>query len=104
METIAFKMKLLPGNAKEYQKRHDDIWPELAQALKNAGISNYRIFLDSDSNNLFAVMDQTDARLVAGLRDLPIMQKWWDSMAPLMQTAADNEPITTPLDCVFYLP
>jgi len=101
-------MKLLPGNADEYKKRHDEIWPELAQALKNAGISNYRIFLDkdteTDTNNLFAVMDQSDATKVAALRDLPIMRKWWDSMAPLMQTSADNEPITTQLDCVFYLP
>ncbi len=104
METIAFKMKLLPGNTVEYRKRHDQIWPELVDALKDAGIKNYRIFLDTDSNTLFAVLDHEGEQRLQALKQLPIMRKWWDAMAPLMQTAPDNEPITTPLACVFHLP
>lgn len=104
METIAFKMKLLPGNAHEYRVRHDQIWPELVDALKAAGIHNYRIFLDVESDTLFAVLDHEGEDRLAALKDLPIMRKWWIAMAPLMQTADDNEPISTPLNCVFHLP
>lgn len=40
----AFRMQLEPGNVAEYKKRHDEIWPELAQAIKDAGQSNYTLF------------------------------------------------------------
>lgn len=55
MQKVAFKMKLKPGFEQEYQKRHDEIWPELAQLLKDNGISDYTIFLDEETNTLFAV-------------------------------------------------
>jgi hypothetical protein len=45
-EQIAFKMQLCPGFEAEYRKRHDAIWPELVRLLKEAGISDYSIFLD----------------------------------------------------------
>ena len=52
-EQIAFRMNLFDGFAEEYEKRHDEIFPELAQALKDAGVSNYSIWLDPQSNHLF---------------------------------------------------
>ena len=45
-ERIAFRMNLYPGQAAEYEKRHDEIFPELAKALKDAGVSDYTIWLD----------------------------------------------------------
>ena len=53
MERAAFKMKLFPGKADEYKKRHDEIWPDLSALLKDAGISEYSIFLDETTNSLF---------------------------------------------------
>jgi len=44
MEQIAFRMRLNPGQAAEYERRHRAIWPELAAQLKEAGISDYSIF------------------------------------------------------------
>ena len=55
MQRVAFKMQLKPGFENEYKKRHDEIWPELSQALSDAGISDYSIFLDEESLTLFAV-------------------------------------------------
>ncbi len=46
MTRNAFKMKLKPGFEAEYQKRHDEIWPELSKVLTEAGVSDYSIFLD----------------------------------------------------------
>ena len=49
-------MKLHPGMQDEYKKRHDEIWPDLSDLLINAGVSDYSIFFDEDTNILFAVM------------------------------------------------
>ena len=93
MHRAAFKMKLKPGAAAEYKKRHDELWPELAAELKAAGVSDYSIFLDEETLTLFA----------AALPHSPIVRQWWDSMAPLMETHSDNSPVAQPLEEVFHL-
>ena len=59
-EQIAFRMNLFDGFAEEYEKRHDEIFPELAQALKDAGVSDYSIWLDPQSNHLFGILTRAD--------------------------------------------
>ncbi len=54
MERHAFKMKLKKGFEAEYKKRHDELWPELEKVLKEAGIHEYSIFLDEETDTLFA--------------------------------------------------
>ncbi len=103
MQRFACKMKLKPGVAAEYQKRHDQIWPELAAELRAAGVSDYSIFLDEETLTLFAVQKLADNNSAAALPDLPIVRKWWDDMAPLMETHADHSPVATPLREVFHL-
>ncbi len=99
----AFKMKLKSGNVAEYKKRHDEIWPELSRELRNAGISDYSIFLDEDTLTLFAVQKLSDNNTAAALPKHPIVRKWWDYMAPLMAVLPDNEPVSQPLTEVFHL-
>lgn len=96
-------MKLKPGNAAEYKKRHDEIWPELSRALKAAGVFDYSIFLDEETLTLFAVQKLSDTNNAAALPTLPIVRQWWDSMAPLMEVLPDNEPVSKPLREVFHL-
>jgi L-rhamnose mutarotase len=100
---LAFKMKLKPGFEEEYKKRHDALWPELAQLLKSVGISNYSIFLDRETNLLFAVQTMDGN---AGSQDLghtEIVKKWWAFMADIMETNPDHSPVTQPLTEVFHL-
>ncbi len=96
-------MKLKPGNEAEYKRRHDELWPELAAALRAAGISDYSIFLEEDSGTLFAVQKLANTHTTAALPELPIMKKWWASMADLMETNPDTSPVSRPLREVFYL-
>jgi len=103
MTRNAFKMKLKPGNVAEYKRRHDEIWPELSREIRAAGISDYSIFLDEETLTLFAVQKLTDNNSAAALPDSPIVRKWWDSMAPLMETHPDNSPVAKPLKEVFHL-
>ena len=103
MKRHAFKMRLKPGVTAEYQKRHDEIWPELAAALKAAGISDYSIFLDAETLTLFAVQKQADQNSIADLPQHPLVKKWWAHMAPLMETHADHSPVCGELKEIFHL-
>jgi L-rhamnose mutarotase len=104
MKRIAFKMKILPDCADEYKKRHDEIWPSLVFLLKEAGISEYSIFLDEETNDLFGVLNTENKDAIDNLPRQAIMQEWWKYMRDIMETNADNSPLNKPLKDVFYLP
>jgi len=104
MEKYAFKMTLNSGCEAEYRKRHDEIWPELVELLKKAGISDYSIHLDKDTNVLFGVLWRTDNHTMHELPHTEVMQRWWQHMADVMETHEDNQPIATELTNVFHLP
>ena len=103
MERYTFKMFLHAGQRDEYKKRHDEIWPDLAVLLRQAGISNYSIFLDDDTNTLFAYLERPKDHTMASLPDHPVMRRWWDYMKDLMQTDATGAPIARPIGEVFHL-
>lgn len=101
---IAFKMKLNPGCAEEYKRRHDEIWPELVALLRENGIHDYGIYLDEETNTLFAVQQQEGSASSQQMGVHPVMQRWWDYMADIMETNPDHSPVTGPLHTVFYMP
>jgi L-rhamnose mutarotase len=103
MHRIAFKMTLYPGYAEEYKKRHKGLWPELEKALKEAGVSDYSIFIDDETNSLFGVLKANDPKLLDELPDNPVMKKWWQYMSDIMETNDDYSPVAVPLKEVFYL-
>lgn len=96
-------MQLHRGFEEEYKKRHDNLWPELKELLKNSGIREYAIFLDENTNTLFAVMKFEDPEIVENMRENPVMKKWWAYMRDIMDTNPDYSPVSIPLKEVFYL-
>lgn len=104
MQRVAFKMKLFKGQEAEYKKRHDEIWPELVQLLKEAGIEDYSIFLDEPTGYLFGVLKITNTANLDALPQQPVMKKWWNYMQDIMESNADNSPVSVPLPEVFYMP
>lgn len=102
MITRAFRMKLKPGNVEEYQRRHDDLWPDLADALHAVGIYDYSIFLDEETLHLFGVLKLHPNHQIDDLPTHPVMRHWWDYMADLMEVEADNRPKQLALKPVFY--
>lgn len=104
MQRVAFKMKLRPGFEAEYQLRHDSIWPELVDLLKEAGIVDYSIFLDEQTHSLFGVLKVNDELSLDALPQQEIMQRWWTYMKDIMDTNPDHSPVSIPLKEVFYLP
>ena len=103
MKRMAFKMKLLPGFKEEYKIRHGNIWPDLKKLLKEAGIKDYSIFFDEESNSLFAVQKITADSGSQELGNTEIVQKWWAYMADIMETNPDNSPVSIALEEVFYM-
>lgn len=103
MKREAFKMYLKPGCEAEYEKRHAEIWPELKKLLSENGVCDYSIFWDKETNLLFA---SQKVKGEAGSQDMgsnPVVQKWWDYMADIMDTNPDNSPVSIPLQEVFRM-
>lgn len=100
---LAFKMKVNPGVIEAYKKRHDNLWPELHRLLKEAGISEYSIFYDRETNFLFAFQKQSGEKGSQDLGQTEVVQRWWKYMADIMETNPDNSPVSVPLEEVFYM-
>ena len=103
MQRIAFKMQRNEGQKVAYKKRHDEIWPELKQLLKDLGVSEYAIYLDEETNILFAFQKVSSDSGSQDLGQTEIVKKWWKYMADIMEVNEDNSPVTIELKEVFYL-
>lgn len=103
MEKIAFKMQLNPGQVDEYKRRHDEIWPELSQLLSDSGVYDYSIFLDEETNILFAVQKLKEGHTASELPQQEIVKKWWKYMSDIMESNPDHSPVVKELKCVFHM-
>jgi L-rhamnose mutarotase len=103
MKREAFKMYLKQGFEAEYVRRHNDIWTELKQLLKETGVSDYSIFWDQETNLLFGYQIVDGEKSSQDLGENPIVRKWWAYMADIMETNPDNSPVSIPLKEVFHL-
>ncbi|MGE3273137.1 MAG: L-rhamnose mutarotase [Chloroflexota bacterium] len=92
MQRIAFIIHLKPGaDPVEYRRRHDEIWPEMLEALRNAGISNYSIFRDGP--RLFAYLEVDDLQTMQErLAEDPVNARWQEYMRDLI--SIDLDPST----------
>jgi L-rhamnose mutarotase len=100
---VAFKMKVNPEAIEAYKKRHAELWPELHKLLKDAGISEYSIFYDEETQILFAFQKQEGDQGSQDLGKTEIVQKWWKFMADIMETNPDNSPVSASLEEVFFM-
>jgi len=86
-----------------YKERHDNLWPELHDLLKDNGISEYSIFFDEETNILFAFQKQTGKKGSQDLVQNMIVKEWWESLVGMMETNPDSSPVTKILEEVFYM-
>ena len=102
MERHSFKMFLNPGAAEEYRRRHDALWPELSALLVAAGVRNYSIHLDPDTDILFAYLERRRDHAMDALPSAPVMRKWWEHMKDIMRANPDGSPVVAPLREMFH--
>lgn len=98
-----FKMEVYPDKTEEYIQRHNPIWNELKTALKNHGVHNYSIFLDKESNFLYAYVEIESEEKWNSIAQTPICRQWWKSMTSIMKTNADDSPVSKELMEIFHL-
>ncbi len=98
-----FKMKLYPDMAEEYEKRHNELWPEMKEMIHEYGGKNYTIFLDKETNVLFGYIELESEELWDKSAETEICKKWWKYMADIMETNEDNSPVSVSLKNVFHL-
>ena len=98
-----FKMHLYEGMEAEYEKRHNELWPEMQDMIHEYGGKNYTIFLDRETNTLFGYIEIESEELWAKSADTAICRKWWDFMADIMETNEDNSPVCRKINEVFHL-
>ena len=48
MQRICFVLQVKPDRIEEYKGRHHAVWPEMLEALRETGWTNYSLFLRSD--------------------------------------------------------
>lgn len=99
----AFLMTLKPGGQDEYERRHHAVWPELLEVLKEHGVRNYSIFLDRDTDRLFAYAEIESEGLWQRIAQTEPCRRWWSHMKELMLTNPDHSPVAVALDEVFHL-
>jgi len=98
-----FKMKLFPGMEAEYERRHNALWPEMKKMIHEYGGRNYSIFLDKETLTLFGYIEIESEERWALSADTEICRKWWHFMADIMETNADESPVSIDLKPVFHL-
>ena len=86
MQRIGFVMRVRPGQEAEYRRRHQAVWPEMLRALKDAGCSNYSIFMRG--RELFAYLKMEDFDVFRQtLAVNETSQRWEAHMAEIMEQA-----------------
>jgi L-rhamnose mutarotase len=99
----AFVMQVHPGQHAEYRRRHNPIWPELENTLKDHGVHNYSIFLDEQTNQLFGYVEIEDDSRWESIAKTEVCKKWWAHMRELMPSNPDNSPVSRNLNEVFHI-
>lgn len=99
----AFVMAVNQGMEAEYERRHDELWPEMATTLRLHGVVGYSIFRHRETNQLFGYVELADDHRWEAVADTAVCRRWWTFMADLMPTNADGSPRSTDLDEVFSL-
>ena len=103
MKRMAFKMFLNPGQKEEYKRRHQNLFPELRQLLHDSGVRNYSIYLDEDTDTLYAYQEVEGEGGSQDLGETDICKKWWAYMAAIMKCNPDNSPVSIPLPEMFHM-
>ena len=92
MERMAWNGKIKPGMKDEYVKRHDEIWPEMTELLKSAGIKNYSIFCSGDKLFGYYECEKGIEYAEKTQASSPVVDRWNEYMKDVLELEMD--PVT----------
>ena len=98
-QQFAWVLEIRPGYEDEYKKRHEEIWPEMVDMLRNAGVQNYSIF--RHGLTLFGYFETDDLeQTIAAINASDVNRRWCEYMTPIMKIEIDSQknfPFLLPL-------
>ena len=105
MQRICFLLKVKPDRLEEYKRHHDQVWPEMLQALRETGWHNYSLFLREDGLLVGYCETPDFESAVAGMQNYEVNQRWQELMAPFFENPAGEkaDKAMQPLEEVFHL-
>jgi len=96
-------MEVNAGQEKEYETRHQTVWPELEVMLKEHGVRTYSIFLLQETRQLFAYVEFDSVEQWNLVAKTEVCQRWWAHMKDIMPSNLDDSPVAADLREVFHL-
>lgn len=106
MQRVGFRLQVVPAKMDEYVRRHEQVWPEMLEALRETGWTNYSLFLDRSDGTLFGYFETPDLeKAKTGMASREINEKWQADMAPFFVALEGKRPDEgfLQLEEVFYL-
>lgn len=102
---ICFLLKVKTERLEEYRARHADVWPEMLDALRQAGWRNYSLFLRPDGLLVGYLETDDFTRCCENMRGHPVNARWQAEMAPFFESAGNPAPDQNmiPIDRIFHL-
>jgi L-rhamnose mutarotase len=102
-ERICFLMQVRPEALEEYTRRHAEVWPEMREALSEAGWRNYSLFSTGDGT-IVAYCEADDFKAaLAAMQGRDVNSRWQAEMAPMFQVEAAPDGQIEPLSEIFHL-
>jgi L-rhamnose mutarotase len=99
----AFLMSVNADSHVEYERRHRPVWDDVCSVLKSHGVSNYSIFLNRETSQLFGYAEIESEELWSAIAETKECRRWWAYMKDIMPSNDDNSPVSLELDEVFHL-
>lgn len=104
MERMAWKGRIKPGCKEEYIRRHKEIWPEMVEVLKQAGICNYTIFANGEELFGYYECERGIPFAERTQAESPVVDQWNAYMADILELEMDPQTGAQPkLEPVFRL-
>jgi len=106
MQRVGFRLQVRPELMDKYVRCHTEVWPEMLQALRETGWTNYSLFLDRTDGTLFGYFETPDLEAAKlGMAKREVNEKWQADMAPFFTNLEGKQPDQDflRLEEVFYL-
>jgi L-rhamnose mutarotase len=105
MQRVCFILQIRPDRLSEYRERHQAVWPEMLDALKECGWKNYSLFLHPEGQVIGYLETEDFEKARECMAMLPINLKWQREMAPFFYAPPGVTPdqIMKPLPELFHI-
>ncbi len=94
MQRVCFLMHLKPDRVQDYLAAHEHVWPEMLDALRATGWTNYSLFLRPDDGLVVGYLETEDYdRARSGMAAREVSTRWEETMAEYFQDGRPDRSV-----------